>query len=123
MTHDFIKLFNEHRTKIGVANALDTSRPTLDSWIKESDFDFKKWKKIADPASPKRTRSKRVVVTKQKPLPSYKTFIKWCEDNPDLPFTDQMWQNCEGKSRKHWRSIIQTGINLLKRYMEDSTTN
>lgn len=57
------------------------------------------------------TRRKR---TKKFFLPSYAQFIQLCVDNPAFPFADQMFDNCEGGPRKHWRSMIKTTINMLK---------
>ncbi len=42
---DWIKVFDEHRTKKAVAKELGHSRPTLDLKLEMSNFDFKKWKR------------------------------------------------------------------------------
>ncbi|MCP6718850.1 MAG: GIY-YIG nuclease family protein [Patescibacteria group bacterium] len=53
-------------------------------------------------------------------IPSYKGFIYWCENNKEIPFAESMVHNCEGSSRKHWRSIVKTTFDLLKKYLEST---
>lgn len=53
-------------------------------------------------------------------FPSYKGFIDWCKDNPHLPFAETLYDNCEGKTRKHWRSATKSVFELLKAYMDEN---
>ena len=53
-------------------------------------------------------------------IPTYKNFINWLEDNPQIPFAEKFVHNCEGSAKKHWASIIQTTFALLRKYMEEN---
>ncbi len=53
-------------------------------------------------------------------IPRYQEFIDWCKANPDVPFAESMVHNCEGSTRKHWRSIVKTTFDLLKKYNENN---
>ncbi len=47
-------------------------------------------------------------------VPTYDDIIEWCEDNPKRPFAESMVHNCEGNSRKHWRSIVKTTLDIQR---------
>lgn len=71
---------------------------------------FYQWKK--------ETNSISTNISNGDKIPTYKEFIQICRDNPDIAFAEQMIRNCETTSRKHWRSIVNTTIDMIK-YFND----